>query len=307
MIYTCTLNPSLDYQIQTEKLEIGKLNRVEDTAYYPGGKGINVSRVLKNLHVESVALGFAGGFTGEYLIKCLHEADIKTDFVKHEAPTRVNVKVKTLTEETEINGNGTVISKEEQDQFIGKLKQWKEGDFLVISGSKPASVPITFYEEIIQNASSKDISFILDIPDVDVKTLLPYKPFLIKPNEQELSEITGYKIKDTRGAITGAKQLIQLGAENVIVSLGEKGAVFVNKHHVLQAKAPIGTLISSVGAGDSLIAGFIASLTKQPNILEAFKYGVAAGSATAFSQNLCERREVLNLLDQVIISNWKGE
>ncbi|MFD2043570.1 1-phosphofructokinase [Ornithinibacillus salinisoli] len=302
MIYTCTLNPSVDYQIETKQLDLGSLNRVENTAFYPGGKGINVSRVLRNLDVDSIALGFIGGFTGTFILEKLHEEGVKTDFVIHNEPTRMNMKIKTMDGETEVNGSGATISVDEQNQLIDKVKQLNENDYFVLSGSLPPSISFDFYETLSSICSEKGVSLVLDIPNRSLKKLLKYRPFLIKPNQAELSEILGVEINTKQEAMEGAKELIQLGATNVIVSMGSEGAVFINNQHTAEAENPIGTLKSSVGAGDSLVGGFLASYINEHNFLKAFKYGVASGSATAFSNDLCKNSEVEKLVSKVLIT-----
>ncbi|SET54680.1 fructose-1-phosphate kinase [Oceanobacillus limi] len=301
MIYTCTLNPSVDYQIETKQLELGTLNRVQDTAFYPGGKGINVSRVLKNLGVDSTALGFIGGFTGTFILERLNEEGINTDFVIHDEPTRINMKVKTAKEETEVNGSGASIPKTYQEQLIQKVEELTADDYFVLSGSLPPSISFDFYEKLSAMCDEKGVSLILDIPNRSLKDLLSFRPFLIKPNQAELSEILEKEINTKEEAIKGAKELIQFGARNVIVSMGAEGAIFVNEQFTAKAENPTGTLKSSVGAGDSLVGGFLASYNKSNDFLEAFQYGVASGSATAFSNDLCKKDAVDQLVSQVLI------
>lgn len=307
MIYTCTLNPSVDYHIETENLSLGALNRIEHTAFYPGGKGINVSRVLHNLGISSVALGFTGGFTGTFIEDNLKKIGIRTDFVKHEQPTRINVKIKTANEETEVNDQGASITEQHQAALLQKVEQLTEKDFLVISGSLPASVSFSIYEKMAQRCAEKGVSLIIDIPNQALKDLLIYRPLLVKPNQDELSEMIGMNIHNKQDAVKGAKKLVQLGAKNVIVSMGKDGAVFVNEQIVLNGETPSGTLKSSVGAGDSLVAGFLTSYIQKGDVVQAFQYGVTAGSATAFSEDLCTRQEVRHILQEVLITHLEGE
>ncbi|PAV27658.1 1-phosphofructokinase [Virgibacillus profundi] len=302
MIYTCTLNPSVDYQIDTKQLELGTLNRVENTAFYPGGKGINVSRVLNNLDVESTALGFIGGFTGTFILEKLHDEGIKTDFAIHDEPTRINMKIKTAREETEVNGNGAYINKEIQAQLIQKIKSLNSNDYLVLSGSIPSSISIDIYNTISSICSENGVSLIIDIPNRSLKDLLTYRPFLIKPNQREISQILDREVNTKQDAIKGAKELVQLGAQNVIVSMGGEGAIFINESQIVTAEVPPGKLKSSVGAGDSLVGGFLASYFKEKDYRKAFLYGVASGSATAFSSDLCEREEVEQLISDVLLT-----
>lgn len=307
MIYTCTFNPSVDYQIHAQEIHLGELNRINDTAFYPGGKGINVSRVLQELGVSSVALGFAGGFTGEFIKQSLESKDIQTAFVSHEGQTRINVKMKTDKEETEINGAGAEITEAEQTTLLEKLKQLEQGDYLIISGSRPNTVPFEFYERIATVVRKKHAYLILDIPEQQVEELICYRPLLMKPNNHELAAITGKHIDTKQDAIEGAKDLVNKGAQNVIVSLGKEGAMFVNQDLILQASPPSGTLVSSVGAGDSLVAGFVKQIQEDQSVTRAFQYGVAAGTATAYSPNLCRKSEVEAILPEVIIQTWEGE
>lgn len=307
MIYTCTFNPSVDYQMHAAHIQLGELNRINQTAFYPGGKGINVSRVLKELGDSSVALGFAGGFTGEFIIQSLEEKGIQTAFIKHEEPTRVNIKIKTDEKETEMNGPGAHIKEEEMETLLENLEDLKSGDYFILSGSRPPSIPFEFYEKIASAMQEKEAHLVLDIPEKRTAELLRYQPFLIKPNEKELAAITGRQIDNKQDAVRAAKKLVKQGARNVIVSLGKEGAIAVNKEHILQAIPPSGTLISSVGAGDSLVAGFIKQFQESQSITRAFQYGVAAGTATAYSANLCKKKEVEAILPKVTIQTWEGE
>ena len=307
MIYTCTMNPSVDYQVASASIQLGTLNRVQDTAFYPGGKGINVSRVLQHLGMKSIALGFTGGFTGNFIQESLHQAGILTDFVQHAGPTRINVKLKTDESETEINGSGAFISEAEQQQLVQKIKALDERDYLVISGSLPASVPFQLYEDMVKQCSANGVKQVLDIPSRSLVDLLVYRPFLTKPNIEELEDMLGKDITTTAEAIAGAKQLVQQGAVHVIVSMGAAGAILVNQDGVWQAATPKGELKSSVGAGDSLVAGFLSTYIRCDDISEAFQYGVASGSATAFSDDLCTKQEADRLYPLVQMMNGGKE
>ncbi|MET3698428.1 fructose-1-phosphate kinase [Bacillus oleivorans] len=301
MIYTCTLNPSIDYKIEANELHIGMLNRPEKTAFYPGGKGINVSLVLKNLDIQNIALGFVGGFTGDFLKDCLKKKGVLFDFIEHNEPTRINVKIKTNLEETEINGNGAYISKEAEDEFLLKMNSLTKHDYLIISGSIPSSVSNNIYEEIAKICMKKEVPFIVDISDSSLLDLLKYRPFLIKPNQYELGELLGIEINSKEEVIKAGKELVESGAENVIVSMGGNGAIFINHEMRAYAKVPKGDVRSSVGAGDSTVAGFLASYLNNRDVMEAFRYGVASGTATAFSMDLCKKDEVENIFPQVEI------
>lgn len=302
MIYTCTITPSLDYTTYLPTFEIGQLNRTKDVYYYPGGKGINVSRVLKRLQVDSVAIGYAGGFVGQYIQTFLHDEDIETNFIDTGEITRINVKIK-AEQETELNGPGPQITINEQKALFEKVQGMESGDWFVLAGSIPETVPITFFEQLANECLKKQVRFVLDTSGTALKKLIHMKPFLVKPNGEELGELFNTVITTTEEAIYYAKKLIDLGVENVIVSMGGDGALLVTKTLVLTAKAPTGKVINTVGAGDSLVAGFIASYVAKADVIEAFRYGVASGSATAFRSDLCERAGVLTLVDQVQISD----
>lgn len=304
MIYTLTLNPSVDYIVELEQVALGELNRTANETKFPGGKGINVSRVLKRMGVTSNALGFNGGFTGDYIEQYLHNEQIETDFVRVQEDTRINVKLKTDTE-TEINAKGPVISEEYFSQLKDKIRSLTSDDILVLAGSIPSSMPSNTYEEIVKICSETGTGFVVDAEGDLLKKVLPYRPFLIKPNHHELSEIFETDITEPEDVFPYAEKLIEQGAQNVIVSLAGKGAVFMNKEIVVVASVPTGELKSSVGAGDSMVAGFLAKYLQTDDFKEAFRYSVASGSATAFSIGLCSLEKVESLLSQVIIQSEK--
>jgi 1-phosphofructokinase len=298
MIYTCTITPSIDYTTYLPDFHTATLNRSDEVFYYPGGKGINVSRVLKRLEVDSVALGFAGGFTGNYIEQFLEKEGIETDFIQTDEITRINVKIK-AQEETELNGPGPVINTEQQADLMEKIKTLKKGDWFVLAGSLPESIPQSFFLEIASICTNQDIHFVLDTSGPALKELVLTKPFLIKPNEHELGELFDTIIADKQEACHYAKRLVNQGVQHVIVSMGEEGALLVTKDLVVSAEAPKGKVVNTVGSGDSVISGFIASYTKEKDAEKAFRYGVASGSATAFRSDLCEKSDVEALLDQV--------
>lgn len=300
MIYTVTLNPSLDYIVEVDDMELGQLNRTKSEAKFSGGKGINVSQVLKNLHVESKATGFLGGFTGDFIEKELRRKGIHTDFVKIEEDTRINVKIRS-DEETEINGKGPTISLEELNALKGKVRALTADDCLILSGSIPASMPSNIYEQLVEICMENGTRFVIDVEGDLLKSLISYKPFLIKPNHHELGQFFQTEIESIDEAILYGRELIRLGVKNVIVSLASKGAVFFNESTTLVANVPKGELISSVGAGDSMVAAFVAIHEKTGNVEEAFKYSVAAGSATAFSLGLCTMEKIEENLQQIKI------
>ncbi|WP_186580950.1 1-phosphofructokinase [Aquibacillus kalidii] len=298
MIYTCTLNPSVDYIIHVPDFQPGDLNRGEKTFYYAGGKGINVSRVLKRLGVENTALGFLGGFTGTFIKDELTKEQITTDFIEVSGNTRINMKLKS-GQETEINGPGPDISKEQLIKLYEQLDQFQEGDFLVASGSIPNSVPDTFYKEVASICEQKGIRLIADTSSQALKEVIGSKLFLVKPNHHELGELFDTRIDSFDDAVHYGKQLNQKGAEHVIVSMGGDGAVYISDQVCIFATAPKGDVKNTVGAGDSMVSGFLSAFVRDGNAETAFKYAVATGSATAFSEDLCSKADVENLLKQI--------
>ncbi|EKN65834.1 1-phosphofructokinase [Neobacillus bataviensis LMG 21833] len=300
MIYTLTLNPSVDYIVQLESFQLGELNRTINETKFPGGKGINVSRVLNQFAAKSKALGFAGGFTGTYVEQFLQKEQIDTDFVRVEEDTRINIKLKT-GQESEINASGPQISEHHFTKLKEKIQQLGSEDLLVIAGSIPATLPETTYEDLVKVCRKNGAKFVVDAEGELLKKVLPYGPFLIKPNHHELGELFETSISSVEEAIPFGKKLIAMGAQNVIVSLADKGAVLINKNTSFMAEVPKGKVKNSVGAGDSMVAGFLAVYEKTKNIEEAFRYSVASGSATAFSLGLCTKEKVEELLPQVHI------
>jgi 1-phosphofructokinase len=301
MIYTVTFNPSIDYVIQLENFKVGEVNRIESEHKYPGGKGINVSRVLNNFSVENVALGFLGGFTGEFINNFLTREGVKTDFVKINEDTRINVKLK-AEEETEINGAGPVISHDHLESLYEKLNKLKEEDIIVLAGNVQKNLPRDIYSQIQERLKDKKLKFVVDTTGEALVSTLKNKPFLIKPNSSELEEIFGVNINTREEIINYGEKLLNMGAENVVVSMAAEGALLICKDGVYHASAPKGEVKNSVGAGDSLIAGFIAQFTRSGDIVEAFRWGAATGSATAFSLDLCSESYVKELIDQVKIT-----
>ncbi|ACJ33843.1 Fructose-1-phosphate kinase [Anoxybacillus flavithermus WK1] len=300
MIYTCTLNPSVDYVVEAQQIELGKLNRATKTSYFPGGKGINVSRVLKRLHIHNIALGFIGGFTGQFIADELKREHILTDFITVRGQTRLNIKLKG-ERETEINGEGPVISDEHKEALIDKIKQLKKGDILVLAGSLPPSIDDTFYVMMMEEAKKRKVAVVVDTSGSALKQAIAYEPFLLKPNQMELGELFGVSIHSRDQIIEYGKKLIDNGVQHVIVSLAGDGAILFHKDVILIAQAPKGMVKNSVGAGDSMVAGFLAAYVNEAPLEEAFRYSVAAGSATAFSEDLCTEDEVYRLLEQVTI------
>ncbi|RFB12587.1 1-phosphofructokinase [Bacillus sp. HNG] len=298
MIYTVTLNPSIDYFIELDDFKVGELNRIKNDRKSPGGKGINVSTVLQNVGVSSVALGFVGGFTGKFLADTLTEKNIQTDFVAVEGDTRINVKLHSNFE-TEINGAGPKITSAELEQLFEKFNQLQKGDVLVLAGSIPSSLPSTLYQQVANNLQDREVKVVVDATKDLLVEVLPYKPFLIKPNHHELGEIFGVEIKSAEEAIPYGRKLIEMGAEHVIVSMADKGSLLFVGNEVYSANVPEGKLVNSVGAGDSVVAGFIASYSKNQNATEAFRFGATAGSATAYLEGLATEEKINELISQV--------
>ena len=291
MVYTITFNPALDYVMKTEKLITGKVNRSSSEYLVAGGKGINVSMLLTELSVENTALGFVGGFTGEKIKAILEEKGISCDFVEIDGESRINVKIK-ADEETELNAKGPEISENEVEELLSKLEKVTENDFVVLSGSVPNGVGEDIYCKIAQKVKGK---IIVDAEKNLLLDTLKYKPFLVKPNHIELGEMFDADITTPDDAIEYAKKLVLMGAENVVVSMAEKGGVFVNKKDAFYMEAPKGKVINSTGAGDSLVAGFLAGYIETQSFEEAFKMGIICGSASAFSENLATKDDIKRL------------
>jgi 1-phosphofructokinase len=298
MIYTVTLNPSLDYIVELDQVKVGELNRTKHETKLPGGKGINVSQVLKRLDVNSKALGFIGGFTGDYLESLLQELEIDTDFVRVAEDTRINVKLK-ADSETEVNAKGPAITEENLEALKAKIRVLTGEDTLILAGSIPASMPKSTYEELAKICAENGTKFVVDAEGELLQRVLPLKPFLIKPNHHELGDLFGVEINTCEEAIPYGKELVKQGAQHVIVSLAGNGAVLITKDAAYIATVPKGEVKSSVGAGDSMVAGFIATYQNTNSIEEAFRISVATGSGTAFSIGLCTREQMESLLHQV--------
>ena len=300
MIYTITFNPALDYISQVENFEIGKINRTKMEKILPGGKGLNVSTVLKNLGIESTALGFIAGFTGDELKTRIENRGIKTDFIKVEKGiTRINVKISSK-EETALNGNGPEITEKDIDRLLEKIKEIKKEDIVILAGNIPRCINNDIYEIIFKTLEKNNVTFVVDATKELLMNVLKYKPFLIKPNKEELEETFKEKIETEEEIIVHAKKLQQMGAQNVLISLGGDGAILVTKDEKeYYLKAPKGKVLNTVGAGDSMVAGFIAGYVKNGDFEYAFKMGIATGSASSFSMNLATAEEVANLLKEI--------
>ena len=298
MIYTVTFNPAIDYVVRMPAFEAGRVNRTSGELMQPGGKGINVSTVLHNLGVGSVALGFVAGFTGQALENSLRAAGVRTDLIRLPAgATRINVKIKAGCE-TEINAQGPAIGQEAVEALFAKLDTLDEGDFLVLAGSIPATLPADIYQQILARLEGRGILTAVDAERELLCNVLRYRPFLIKPNHLELGAIFGRELQ-TAGEIRDcAARLQQRGARNVLVSMAGAGAILLDEAGAFhKIGVPTGTVKNSVGAGDSMVAGFLAGWLEKGDYAHALKVGAAAGSATAFSDGLATREEVLRLID----------
>lgn len=301
MIYTITLNPSIDYIVEVEDLRLGDLNRMKRDLKLPGGKGINVSRVLNQLEVQNKAIGFLGGFTGRYIEEWLRKESISSDFVFVSDDTRINIKLK-HGEETEINGAGPVINDTEADALLQKLSALNDTDVVILSGSVPPSLGADFYDKLISVCKQRRAEFVIDTTGSALKMALPHQPLLVKPNHHELAELFGVTIQTKEEVITYGRKLLEAGAKHVLVSMAGEGALFITDQGVYHANAPKGTVKNSVGAGDSMIAGFVGTLSLTGDLMEAFRAGVASGSATAFSDDLANREFIEQLRPLIDIS-----
>ena len=299
MIYTLTFNPSLDYIVTVPEFTCGVVNRTSREVIFPGGKGINVSMVLGNLGFENTALGFLAGFTGEELKRLVEEKGVHAEFISVEqGMTRINVKLRS-EQETEINGQGPTIDEDDIKKLYERLDALQDGDILVMAGSIPDVMPKTMYMDIMEHLKEKDLRVVVDATKDLLVNVLKYKPFLIKPNNHELGEIFRVEIKKKADIIKYAGKLQEQGARNVLVSMAGDGAVLLAEDGtVYQAEAPKGTVVNSVGAGDSMVAGFLAGYLEDGTYEKAFQMGVCTGSASAFSEELATREEVLDLLDK---------
>ncbi len=292
MVYTVTLNPSIDYIVRmNSELKPGCTNRSLSEDYLIGGKGNNVSTVLKELGIDSVALGFAAGFTGEAIIKGLNEKGIKNDYLfLKKGNSRINIKLKeTENTETEINANGPDIDMDELDVFLEKIDRIKDGDILVLAGNIPRSLPDSIYEDILKRIANRKVLSVVDASGSLLKRVLPHKPFLVKPNKQELSELFDISIKSDDDIDWCANELKKNGAQNVLVSLGGEGArLYTKDGRTVFCEALSGKVVNTVGAGDSMVAGFLAGYLKYGDYEKALRLGSCAGAATAFSEDLAD-------------------
>lgn len=300
MIYTVTFNPSLDYIVSIKDFELGKTNRTTQEQMLAGGKGINVSTVLKNLGVNNVALGFVAGFTGKEIERMAKDSGIICNFITlNQGCSRINVKMKDF-DGTEVNGMGPVIDADAVEQLMKQLRRLTQGDTLVLAGSIPSCMSDSIYRDIMSELKDKGINFVVDATKDLLLNVLEFHPFLIKPNNHELGEIFGVELKTRESVVPYAKKLQEMGARNVLVSMAGQGAVLLDENeNVYMLPAPKGTLVNAVGAGDSMVAGFIAGWTETQDSYHAFKMGVSAGSASAFSEILATKEDVQKVYEAI--------
>ncbi len=298
MIYTVTFNPSLDYIVDVNNFKLGRVNRTTKEIIYAGGKGINVSMVLKNLGFDSTALGFLAGFTGKEICRLMEEQGVNADFIEvKEGLSRINLKLRS-NEESEINGQGPDIKEKDIRSLYEKLDKLQYGDVLVLAGSIPSVMPQSMYMDIMKYMEEKDLNIVVDATKDLLVNVLKYHPFLVKPNNHELGEIFGVELEEKKDVIVYAKKLKEMGAKNVLVSMAGAGAVLVAEDgSIYESEAPKGKVVNSVGAGDSMVAGFLAGYLQTRDYREAFKLGVCTGSASAFSEKLATKEEVDSIMN----------
>jgi 1-phosphofructokinase len=299
MIATVTLNPSLDYIVKVNNFEVGGLNRTDSEIILPGGKGINVSIVLNNLAIDTKSFGFCAGFTGREFEKLLSDMNVASSFINvNNGITRINVKIQGKNE-TEVNGLGPLISDEETEKLFTQLDNLKSSDILVLAGSIPSTLSKNIYSTIMKRLSNKGIKIVVDTTNELLLNCLEYKPFLIKPNKVELGELFDVKIQNGEDSIKYAKELRKMGAQNVLVSLGKDGAILVDNNDKIHSSIAIGgKVVNSVGAGDSMVAGFLAGYIDNKDYERAFRLGLCAGGASATSRYLATKTEVEKLMNE---------
>ena len=303
MIYTVTLNPSIDYVVNMEQLVEGMVNRVSTEHFYAGGKGINVSQIRNQHGISNRALGFISGFTGNFIEGSLKEKGIDTDFIRlSEGYSRINMKIKTTTDETEINGMGPHIPKTEIDKLYRQLDLLTADDTLVLAGSIPATLPDDFYEKMMEHVQDRGVKVVVDATKNLLLNVLTYRPFLIKPNHHEIAEMFGVTISTTEDLLQYGNRLKDMGARNVLISMGGDGAILLAENgEVYRSNVPKGVVKNSVGAGDSMVAGFIAGYEKTQCYEQALRLGAASGSATAFSSDVATAEEILALVKEIVV------
>ncbi|CCI84322.1 1-phosphofructokinase [Lactobacillus pasteurii DSM 23907 = CRBIP 24.76] len=298
MIYTVTVNPALDYVMSLEKVNSGEVNRTDNYVFLAGGKGINVSQILNQLDIDNTAWGFVGGFTGKELVRQLNQKRIVNDFVTISDLTRVNVKVH-AEKETEINAAGPQITKQEITAFKDRLSDLKKGDIVVMSGSLTPSLPTNFYQEMLPTIKEAGAEFVVDTTGQALLDTLEYHPLVIKPNHHELADLFNTSFDSSSVMLEYAQKLLTMGAQNVMVSMAGEGGFLLTKDHVYHAKGAVGTAVNSVGAGDSMIAGFVGTYFKTGDPAESFRIGMACGAATAFTKDIAVKSQIEAVLPQI--------
>ncbi|HDE6828036.1 TPA: 1-phosphofructokinase [Staphylococcus aureus] len=306
MIYTVTFNPSIDYVIFTNDFKIDGLNRATATYKFAGGKGINVSRVLKTLDVESTALGFAGGFPGKFIAGTLNNSAIQSNFIEVDEDTRINVKLKT-GQETEINAPGPHITSAQFEQLLQQIKNTTSEDIVIVAGSVPSSIPSDAYAQIAQITAQTGAKLVVDAEKELAESVLSYHPLFIKPNKDELEVMFNTTVNSDEDVIKYGRLLVDKGAQSVIVSLGGDGAIYIDKEISIKAVNPQGKVVNTVGSGDSTVAGMVAGIASGLTIEKAFQQAVACGTATAFDEDLATRDAIEKIKSQVTISVLDGE
>lgn len=298
MIYTVTVNPALDYVLQLKKVNSGEVNRTDNYSFLAGGKGINVSQVLNQLNVENTAWGFVGGFTGKELVRQLNQKRIVNDFVTISGDTRVNIKIH-AEKETEINAAGPQVTDQEITAFKSRLDDLKEGDIVIMSGSLTPSLGTDFYQKLLPTIKEAGAEFVVDTTGQALLDTLKYEPLVIKPNHHELAALFNTTFDSSDVMLEYAQKLLDMGAQNVMISMAGDGGYLLTKDHVYYAKGAIGTAVNSVGAGDSMIAGFVGTYFKTGNPEESFKVGMACGAATAFTKDIAVKSQIEAVLPQI--------
>ena len=304
MIYTVTVNPSIDYIVQLKELTLGEVNRMDYDNKLPGGKGINVSRILRELGHDSVALGFLGGKTGEIVREALEHDGLKTDFTPIAQDTRINVKIH-AQQETEINGRGPHVSDTEVANFKEQLSHLTADDTVIFAGSLAPNLDSGFYFDLIKMVRQQGAQFVIDTTGESLLKTLPEHPLLVKPNNHELADLFHTTFNGLDDIVAAGRKLLTMGAQHVLVSMAGDGGLMITPDKVYRSLAPKGTVINSVGAGDSMIGGFVGTFAATNDPFEAFRYGLACGSATAFSEDLATRAKIDEILPQIEISEYK--
>ncbi|MBR0607839.1 1-phosphofructokinase [Bacillus safensis] len=301
MIYTCTLNPAIDLYIALKEMRANAVNRTEDEDYQPNGKGVNVSIMLKKYGFTSTALGFIAGFSGSYIEQSLKDLSIQTDFISVEGITRINVFINT-TEEYKLVNQGPAIEEKALHAFREKIAAIPQGGILIMSGSLPKGVPASIFSEVAAICHQQKVKFILDTSSAAVLETLQYKPYLLKPNEEEIAAFFGktHPLSE-KELIQSGEKLIEMGAEQVLISRGEEGALFITKDAVFKGNAPTGTVVNTACSGDAMLAAFLSKHLEGHSPEECLRYGIATGASTAFSKGLSDLQDIDSLIEQVHI------